>query len=296
MLETLQKMLYPDDMEGVLHNMENHLKTGYLNQNFQLFHLKDQLTKEFSFHYHDFHKIIIFLAGDVTYYIEGKAYHLKPWDILLVNHFDIHRPVINPALPYERIILWIRTDYMQAQTSEFCDISACFKKAQQRSFSLIRLKPALLTKIQNLITELESAIAEQAFGSALLCNSLFLQFMVYINRIFLDKQYIRDTNDLQYDPGIQEILNYINRNLNGNLTCETLSEKFFISKYHLMRKFKAQTGYTLHNYVLSKRLFAAKSRIDQGMPAMKAAESCGFADYSTFSRAYKKLFGRTPKR
>ena len=60
-------------------------KTGYLDEQFRLFHLKDQTRKEFSYHYHDFHKVVIFISGKAAYHIEGKAYQLKPWDILLVN-------------------------------------------------------------------------------------------------------------------------------------------------------------------------------------------------------------------
>jgi len=37
-------------------------KTGYLEQDFRLFHIKDQTKREFSYHYHDFHKVIIFLS------------------------------------------------------------------------------------------------------------------------------------------------------------------------------------------------------------------------------------------
>jgi len=68
-------------------------KTGYLNEQFRLFHLKDQTRKEFSYHYHDFHKVVIFISGKAAYHIEGKAYQLKPWDILLVNRQgDPRRP------------------------------------------------------------------------------------------------------------------------------------------------------------------------------------------------------------
>ena len=33
----------------------------------------------------------------------------------------------------------------------------------------------------------------------------------------------------------------------------------------------------------------------EGMPAVQAAEECGFEDYSTFVRAFKKTFGKTPR-
>lgn len=76
---------------------KNSNKSGYLNNDFQLFHLKDKKNQEFEFHYHDFNKIIIFLSGKVTYLIEGKAYNLKPWDILLVNNHDVHKPIIDSS-------------------------------------------------------------------------------------------------------------------------------------------------------------------------------------------------------
>ena len=66
------------------------VKTGYLNESFRLFHLRDQVSREFSFHYHDFYKIVVFLEGKADYHIEGRTYPLAPWDILLVDRYAIH--------------------------------------------------------------------------------------------------------------------------------------------------------------------------------------------------------------
>lgn len=32
-------------------------KTGYLKEDFRLFHINDRTDREFEWHYHDFHKI-----------------------------------------------------------------------------------------------------------------------------------------------------------------------------------------------------------------------------------------------
>ena len=40
---------------------EENLRSGYLQQNFRLFHLKDKKEQQFDFHYHDFDKIVIFI-------------------------------------------------------------------------------------------------------------------------------------------------------------------------------------------------------------------------------------------
>lgn len=263
-------------------------KTGYLNEDFRLFHIKDQTKKEFAYHYHDFHKVVIFISGKVVYHIEGKAYQLRPWDILLVNRHAIHRPEIDPSVPYERFILWIQNDIL------WQELLKCFQKANDRNYNLVRLNSALQEKMKDILFELETSTKSDGYGKEILTQSLFLQFMVYLNRIFLEKQYIFDKKSYTFDSQIANILQYINHNLKEDLSVETLAAKYYISKYHLMRKFKEETGYTLHNYIVNKRLLMARTLISEGMPVLKAAQESGFAEYSTFSRAYRRQFKTSP--
>lgn len=263
-------------------------KKGYLNEEFRLFHIKDQTGQEFSYHYHDFHKVVIFLSGKVTYHIEGKAYHLKPWDILLVSRHAIHKSEIDASVPYERFILWIKNDIPNKQLLQ------CFQKASDRSYNLVRLNSSLQEKLKDVLFELEASARSEAFGKDILTQALFQEFMVYLNRIFLEKQYIFDKKSYSYDSQIANILKYINHHLGEDLSVDALAFRHYISKYHLMRKFKEETGYTLHNYVINKRLLQARTLISEGTPILKAAHESGFAEYSTFSRAYRKQFGKAP--
>ena len=272
-------------MDYSQYNLE---KTGYLKEDFRLFHINDQTKKDFSYHYHDFHKIIVFISGKVTYHIEGKAYHLKPRDILLVSQGAIHKPEIDPSVPYERYIFWIRDD-LSCQ-----ELNTCFQKANDRSFNLVRADSALQERLKDLLPEIEQTLQNTHFGDPVLKDALFTQFMIYINRIFLRTSSSPDKKAYSSDTQVEQLLKYINRNLSENLSIDQLAERFFFSKYHMMRKFRNETGYTIHNYITSKRLLMARSLISQGMPVMKAAQASGFRDYTTFVRAYKKQFGKAP--
>lgn len=272
-------------MDYSQYNLE---KTGYLKEDFRLFHINDQTKKDFSYHYHDFHKIIVFISGKVTYHIEGKEYHLKPRDILLVSQGAIHKPEIDPSVPYERYIFWIRDD-LSCQ-----ELNTCFQKANDRSFNLVRADSALQERLKDLLPEIEQTLQNKHFGDTVLRNALFTQFMIYINRIFLRTSSSPDEKTYSSDTQVEQLLKYINRNLSENLSIDQLANRFFFSKYHMMRKFKNETGYTIHNYITSKRLLMARSLISQGMPVMKAAQASGFHDYTTFVRAYKKQFGKAP--
>lgn len=266
----------------------NHEKTGYLKEDFRLFHINDRTKKEFSYHYHDFHKIIVFLYGKVTYHIEGKAYPLKPRDILLVSQGAIHKPEIDPTVPYERYIFWIRDDISHQE------LNTCFSYANDRSFNLVRADSVLQERLKELLPEIEQSLRNEQFGDEALKTALFTQFMIYINRIFLQTSTKPDKKSYSSDSQVEQLLKYINRNLTEALSIDQLAERFFFSKYHMMHKFKKETGYTIHSYITNKRLLLARSLINQGMPVIKAAEKSGFRDYTTFVRSYKKQFGKTP--
>ncbi|MBA5851152.1 helix-turn-helix transcriptional regulator [Clostridium sp. cel8] len=273
-------------------------KRGYLKHDFEIFHLKDKIDLHFELHYHSFNKIVIFLHGNVTYLIEGRAYKLQPWDILLVNNNDIHRAVIDSKEIYERIILWINPDFL-IKNSINCNLLSCFNLASKQKFNLLRLTGSNLIRIKNLVLNIENTIKYKEFGSEVLKFSLLLEFIVHINRMFLNQKNIEklyNSNNIIYDKIITKVLEYINDNLDENLSIESLSSKFYVSKYYLMHKFKKQTGYTIHNYILRKRLIKSNILIKNGENITNASIKSGFHDYSSFVRAYKKMFGVSPKK
>lgn len=271
------------------------VKRGYLNEDFHFFKLKDQKKTEFEFHYHDFDKIIIFISGDVTYIIEGKSYKLKPWDILLVGKNDLHLPIISDSVTYERMILWLNPDFLAAHNKNDCNLLNCFELAKERKLNLIRTGKLDITMLKQCLTELEASINSTAFGSDILKNALFIEFMVKINRLFLGMDIEQSLEDVKYDARIEALLNFINTNLNISLSIDQLSEKFYINKYYLMHLFKQETGFTLYSYIQKKRAMKASELILQGIPAGEVCDLCGFGDYSTFVRTFKKEFKLSPK-
>ena len=91
-----------------------------------------------------------------------------------------------------------------------------------------------------------------------------------------------------------EIMQYLDNHLSEDITIDLLAEKFYISKFHMMRRFREETGCSVHTYLSDRRLLLARDMIRNGTPATDACFHCGFRSYSSFSRAYGKLFGTTP--
>jgi AraC-like DNA-binding protein len=273
----------------------DNLKRGYLNEDFLFFKLRDKKKNEFEFHYHDFNKIIIFISGEVTYIIEGKSYKLKPWDIILVGRNDLHLPIISETATYERMILWLNPVFLQEHNKNNCNLLNCFELAKERKLNLIRTSKMDINSIKQNLTDLESAILDNSFGCDVLKNALFIELMVKINRLFLGMDLNKNMDDIQFDPRIEDILSYINLNLDADLSIDFLSNKFYLNKYYLMHLFKQETGYTLYSYIQKKRAIKAADLIKNGIQAGEVCSLCGFGDYSTFVRTFKKEFKLSPK-
>ncbi|NLJ96774.1 MAG: AraC family transcriptional regulator [Clostridiales bacterium] len=274
---------------------EDMQKRGYLNEDFLFFKLKDQKKNEFEFHYHDFNKIIVFLSGEVTYVIEGKSYILKPWDILLVGKNDIHQPIINSSVPYERIILWLNPYFLDAHKRNDCDLQSCFLLATEKKMNMIRLNKRDIPSLKQTLDDLEAAIRDESFGYEILKNSLFIQLIVKINRLFFGMDLNKKLEDVHYDARIEKVLSYINSNLENDLSIDLLANNFYLNKYYLMHLFKKETGYTIYNYIQKKRVIRASDYLKTGMQAGEVCSLCGFGDYSSFVRTFKKEFKLSPK-
>lgn len=274
--------------------MENtYSREGYLYEDFRFFHLKDSLGQEYSFHYHDFDKIVIFLSGNVDYHIEGASYKLKPWDIILVNRNLIHKAAIDTSVPYERIIIYLNTDFIKENSTENTDLMSCFRIVKERENFLLRPTGEETEALSALLDELEEEIGSKKFGSDVMAKSAYIRLLCRLCRMAVRQDSDRAVTK-KSDPKLSEILLYINENLGGNLSVDGLAARCFLSKYHFMRRFKEMTGYTVHSYIQHKRLFLAAELIRGGRAASEAALLSGFGDYSTFLRAFKKMYGVTP--
>ncbi len=265
-------------------------KRGYLKEPFRLFSLKDTASGEIPFHYHEFHKLILFRSGSLTYRVEGRGYEMRSEDVLLIPAHAIHQPVIGPEIPYARSILWI-----QPQALAEHGLSACFDRCREQNAYLLGRDRYDRAGLKSLLRELEESLRSDAFGSEVLAQALFLTLMVQVNRWALPLDNIRRESAVRSDPKIDEILEFINQNLTEDLSVDALTARFYLSRSWLMHRFKAITGCPIHQYVLQKRLILAAQFLRDGESVGEAARRSGFADYSTFLRAFRKTYGVSPR-
>ena len=266
-------------------------KRGYLLEDFRLFHLKDSIGAKIEYHYHDFCKLVLLVSGKGEYTVEDRHYSLRTGDILLIGSGQIHRPEFADGLEYERFIFYISPEFLGKQSTEDCNLAALFDGAFGH---VLRLEERRYQKVFSLAEMLEEELKKDSFGKSVLGNSLLLQLLVRVGR-YRDKGqlHVAERQEVS-DERIKRMLIFMENHLSEELSVEFLAEQFFISRYHLMRLFKKETGQSLYDYLTERRLFFARELIRQGIPATESCFQAGFGSYSSFTRAYGKRFGTTP--
>lgn len=262
---------------------------GYLNEPFRLFYLADDRAGDIEYHYHTFHKIILLLAGRAGYAVEGERYELTPGDFVLVGRGSIHRPVVANGDYYERMILYISPACLEAMAVEDCDPAECFRLAQQTFQYVYRDEAG--SRVRQLFQSLHQTIVQGGYGASLLTQAQFTELLVEVNRICRAGHGVGAAGG---DSKVVSLLQYLNLHLTEPLSIDDLSARFYISKYHMMRRFRQETGYSIHGYLSEKRLLLAQQLLGRGASPSEVFTQVGYQDYSTFSRAYKKQFGRGP--
>ena len=87
---------------------------------------------------------------------------------------------------------------------------------------------------------------------------------------------------------LDDLFAYIHRHITEEITLEELEKVFFVSRYHICREFKKQTGQTVHSYITKNRLKMCKKYILEGLPITEVYKMVGFGGTITFSVHSKK--------
>lgn len=133
-------------------------------------------------------------------------------------------------------------------------------------------------------------------------DQLYLESLVNFLSIHLIKNYSTQQKPLKEFQGglgkrkLNQIVEYINNDLNKDLSLHELASLVEISPYHFARQFKKSTGLPPRQYIIRTRVERAKQLLLQGnLTIAQVAYIVGFSHQSHLNRHFKRWLGITPK-
>ena len=262
-------------------------KSNYINY----MHNKGEIFP-ISFHLHDGFEIYFLISGDVNYFIEKKVYTLNYGDLIITNNYEVHTPSFQSMKKYERIIIQFNSEIPGKFSTPGFNLLDCFIKRPLGINNKISLGKNQLTELLSLFNRIETAANSDISGSEILKITAFIDLLVFINKAFAGSKHEED------HPNVPEkllpIMDYIDDNLESQLSLAAFENRFYLNRFYLSRLFKESTGINIHEYITFKRISKAKMLLSSGYSVTESCSQSGFTDYSNFIRVFKKIVGVPP--
>ena len=103
------------------------------------------------------------------------------------------------------------------------------------------------------------------------------------------------TQNINRDPRIQVVVDYLTPHLNESFTIQSLSEMAQVSQTSFRRLFKAHTGKSPSDYIRELRMTsAARMLLTSNREIAEIGYQVGFSDANYFSRTFRQVFGVSP--
>lgn len=243
------------------------------------------------FHIHNNYEIYIFLQGHVNYFVEQSCYQLKRGDILIFNNQEIHTVVNLKNEVYERITIHFDHKWIQHLSTTQTDLLSCFQNHPKGVGNLSHMEDEELSFWLPIIEQLIACSKDPGYGSDLLTQAYLVQLLVFVNQLY-ESSPISGSDSIPIK--VQPVLQYVDRHISESLTLDGIAEALSMDKFYLSHLFKKETGSTLFQYIVVKRVTLAKSLLSRGYSVTEACEIAGFNDYSNFIRTFKKITGFPP--
>jgi AraC family transcriptional regulator len=141
--------------------------------------------------------------------------------------------------------------------------------------------------------ELETSVVDSRLYAESAANMLAVHLLQrYSTRKVSIKKY---TNGLS-NSKIQEIISYINDNLDKNLSLAEISAITQMSPHYFASLFKQLMGIAPHQYVTKCRVEKAKYLlVKQELSVIQVSQLVGFQSQSHFAKVFRKYIGVTPQ-
>jgi len=248
----------------------------------------EQRSHTYALHCHNFYEIFYFVAGNVSYLVEGKSYEPQPGSILLISPHVFHGVRIDSDRPYVRYALHFEARMIEPDNRE--RLLTPFHAANGPSG--IYYPQAADLGMHDYFRQL---MACRSMTDDMREMSLRIRLEGLLTQLLVLSQSAAG-HPLAKPPGtsVALMIEYLNEHIAEPFALDDIAAKFYLSKHHLNKVFRKATGTTVGNYVIHKRVSMAQQWMMQGQTAGVAAASAGFRDYSAFYRAYRNIFGHAP--
>lgn len=228
-------------------------------------------------HYHTSYELMFVLQGDVDVVVQHRtSIRLDPGVLVVFKPGEFHRLQVHTGAMYERVILRFSDTELSERLKE--------KLKTTDTFYYI---PG--TKLVEEILRLEQL--NDIFSQDAISEVFIHQLHIILNLL---TETASGSRNYEVNEDLEKVLQFIDLHIPEIQSIYDITANVNMSRSKIQKLMSEQLNSSIMGYVRTKKCLLAKERMKRGIPATTVYKECGFQDYSTFYRAYRKTFGTSP--
>ena len=224
-------------------------------------------------------ELLYFTNGSGTAFIDGMSFRAKAGDLVVSGFGSMHSMQEAEAdTQYNCLIL----------EPSLCELTG-FQPEQLQIAPHIHDREAAL-KIENITRELQNKQTHYKNAVKLEIAAL----LIYLMRYHASDRETREKISDSKASMVKQVIAILQEEYRRPLSLPDLAATTGFSHYYLCHTFREVTGYSISQYLNMLRCNNAQKMLFSGWSVSEAALSCGFENFSYFTRMYKRCIGHAP--
>lgn len=245
-------------------------------------------------HSHDSYEIFLPVAGSLAFDVEAYRYTVERGSVLILPPFVSHRLIVQDSEPLEYLYAQFSPKAMPDEEDLKETVESLFHGYGEGEMSMRHLPKESFAFVHGAIKRLCVSGTKEVHHQFFRILSPLLREILLYGIPVNGKQGELAKNGSRKTALTDQIVDYVSLHYADIQDLSFVVDVFHYSTVHVNSLFKNRLGVSLWRYVLHIRLDRACDMLVNGIHASEVALSCGFKDYSTFYRLFKKSYGITP--
>ena len=249
-------------------------------------------------HQHEFHELVVILAGHGRHITSRETYAIAAGEVFLLAGTEKHGYADTQDLVLVNILFDPQRLHLPlADVGNIPGYQALFRveprvRSQTRLRSRLQLAPEELAVAAQLIERLQAEIRERQPGYRFASCACLMELMLYLSRCYTKVSAPEGGAILR----LGQVLSFIEKHFAEPIRVAELAKQAHMSESSLLRTFRKVMGTSPLDHVIRVRIGKAMELLrHEDVRVTDAAFQCGFHDSNYFARQFHKIAGRTPR-
>ena len=254
-------------------------------------HMSERVNEYEKVHIHKYYEVLYVEKGSISYLIDDEEYIINPGDLILIPPHTEHRLLKFTTDISSRYILLFSEKFLNKYSTHNTKLLKVFERATEEKKYILSILEKDKFTLEKLLKNTSNIMLSEGYGLDIEYISKFLKTIIIINGISIEK-----SDELPHNNSaiVNKITKFITLNIANKILIEDIANHLALSVSRVSHIFKEETGISILKYINKRRLYLAKEFIRSGETFIEVASKCGFQDYTSFFRTFKKEYGITP--